>query len=245
MNGLIHEGAAAIEGLRALPAALVVVRLRPPPFAGRLGQRQPAELARVHGRLQRPVGVGEARREDGAELHAVAVARLDDAVAALGRDLQRLLDDDVFAGVGRGDGRPQVGAARRRHDDGVNVRPGQGRGQVRIRRTIETKIGGDLAGVVGVAADQRGDTGAGNFRQGAGVEAGDHADADDDKTEVVFPCVRHGGPLRVISPAPSETARSPARRIAGRSAPSQSRWRKPGRDTPSPARSERGAALTC
>ncbi len=132
-------------------------------------------------------------------LHAVAVARLNDAVAALGRDLQRLLDDDVLAGVGGGDGRLQVGAARRRHDDGLHVRPGQGRGQVGEARAIEAEVGGEFAGVVEVAADQRGDTGAGNFRQGAGVEAGDHAAADDGKAEIVFPCVRHGGPLRVTS----------------------------------------------
>src|SRR5205823_1696482 len=71
----------------AAPAALVVVLLRPPPLAGRLAQRQSAEPPGVHGGLQRQVRVGEARREDGAELGAVLIAGVDDGVAALDRDL--------------------------------------------------------------------------------------------------------------------------------------------------------------
>ena len=99
MDGLVHQGAAAVERLGALPAALVVVRLRPPPFARRFAERQPAETARLDGRFQRSVGVAETRGKDGAELDAVPIAGLDDLVAALGGDLQRLLDDDVLAGL--------------------------------------------------------------------------------------------------------------------------------------------------
>ena len=86
VDGLVHQSPAAVERLGPLPAALVVVRLRPPPLAGRLAEGDAAELAGLDGPLQGDVGVGEARREDGAQLNAVAVARLDDAVAALQGD---------------------------------------------------------------------------------------------------------------------------------------------------------------
>ena len=156
VDGLVHQGAAAVERLRALPAALVVVRLRPPPFAGRLAQRQPAEAAGLDGLPSAP---GWRRRSaTGRWCRActpLLVAGLDDAVAALQRDFQRLLDDDVLAGLRRGDGRLQVRAARRGDDDDVDVRPGQHRVEVgRRRRSRQSELVGHLLGVGGAAADQ-------------------------------------------------------------------------------------------
>ncbi len=68
VDRLIHQGAAAVERLRALPAALVVVRLAAATICRSSRPASAGRTAAVHGRLERPVGVAEARREDGAEL---------------------------------------------------------------------------------------------------------------------------------------------------------------------------------
>src|SRR5215831_688108 len=111
MDGLVHERPAAVQSLGSAPAALVVVRLWPPPLAGRLAESQPAKPAGFYRRLQRSVGIGEARGKDRAQLDAMAVARLDDAVTAFQGDFERLLDNHVLAGLGGGHGRLHVGAA--------------------------------------------------------------------------------------------------------------------------------------
>ncbi len=187
MDCLIHHGAAAVKRLRSLPTALVVIGLRSPPFARRFRQREPAELSSIHRGLEGQVGVAETRREDGAELYTVAVASLDNAVAALGRDFQRLLNDHVLSRIGGGNGRFQVGAARRRDNDGLYVRPGQRGGEVRCDGAIKIEVHRHLAGVVGVAADQGGDVGAGNFGNRAGVEARDHAATDNAEAQILVP----------------------------------------------------------
>src|SRR5262249_9654638 len=90
VDRLGHPRAAAVECLGPLPPALVVVLLRAPPFAGRLAESEPAKAAGVNGLLQFNVRVAEARGKDRAKLHAGAIAGLDDPVAALRRDFERL-----------------------------------------------------------------------------------------------------------------------------------------------------------
>src|SRR5438874_13796724 len=53
MDGLVHERAAAIEGLGAFPATFVVILLRAPPFDRGFGEPQPAEAPLIHGLLAR------------------------------------------------------------------------------------------------------------------------------------------------------------------------------------------------
>jgi hypothetical protein len=177
VDGLVHQGAAAVERFGPLPAALVIILLRAPPFTGRFAQRQPSEAPGVHGGLEGAVGVAEARGEDGAELDPVGLTGFDDAIAALRGDLQRLLDHDMLAGFGGGDGGLQVSAARRGHDDDLHVGPGQGGTQVRGTKAVQRQLGSQLLGAGQLAPDQGGDARAGHLGQGAGVEACDHAAA--------------------------------------------------------------------
>ena len=117
-------------------------------------------------------------------LTPLLVAGVDDAVAALGGDLQRLLDDDVLAGLRGGDGRLQVGAARRGDDDDVHVGPGQDGGQVgdnvarrgRVRRPAS-------AALARLRLTRATSASTGHLGQGAGVKAGDHAAADDGEAD--------------------------------------------------------------
>src|SRR5262249_48043261 len=146
------------------------------------------------GRLEGAVGVAEARRKDGTQLDAVAVARLDDAVAALRGDLHRLLDDDVLARLGGGDGRLQVGAAGRADDDHVHVRPGQGGGQVRGGGGgVQPLFVGHRLGAARNAVEEGDEPGPGHVGEGAGVEAGDHPATDDSAAQrFVGVCHRRG-----------------------------------------------------
>ena len=62
VDGLVHQGPAAVEGLRALPAALVVVGLVPPPGAIGHAEGEPAEPALVDGILEEPARSSVNRR---------------------------------------------------------------------------------------------------------------------------------------------------------------------------------------
>src|SRR5207244_9602814 len=108
VHNLMHERPAAIERARAAPAAAIVILLRAPPLPGRFAEREPAETTRVHRPLEFDVGVAEARRENRAQLNSVALTGLDDPIAALRRDFERLFDDDVLAGIRRGHGGIQM-----------------------------------------------------------------------------------------------------------------------------------------
>src|SRR5262249_46144187 len=157
----------------------------------RLAQRQPAEAAGVDGRLEGPVGVAEARREDGAQLHAVVVAGPDDAVAAFGRDLQRLLDHDVLAGPGGRHRRLEVRPRRRGDDDDVHVLALEDGGEVGVDGGGDADLLHELLGVGPAAADEGDEASTGNFLKGASVKPGDHTAAD--KGTVQFSlCGRHG-----------------------------------------------------
>jgi len=69
------------------------------------------------------VGRAEARRQDRRQKHVVFLACLDDPVAPFERDLQRLLDEQMFSGRRRRQRRLQMGSARRadRHDPNVVI----------------------------------------------------------------------------------------------------------------------------
>ena len=63
VDGLVHEGAAAVEGPGAAPGAAVVVLLRAVPLHVGVAEREPAEAAGVDGLLHELRRVVEPRRE--------------------------------------------------------------------------------------------------------------------------------------------------------------------------------------
>jgi len=158
--------------------------MRPPPFARRLTQRHPSEATRIDRGLERPIGIAKARRKDGAQLHAGRIARLDDTVAALACDFQRLFDDDMFPRSRRGNGRLLMRAGRRRNDDDVNVFPLQHRRQVRIGLAGKLQLAANLSALA-VLRPQRGDPGPRHIGERASVKSSDHAAADNGATERV------------------------------------------------------------
>ena len=125
VNGLVHEGPAAVEFPGAAPRAAVVIGLAAIPLHVGVAEGQPPEASAVDRPLQLLAGVVEPRGEDGREHDARTAAGLDDLVAAAERDLQRLLDDHVLARPRGGDGRLLMGPAGRADGDDVDGRVGQ------------------------------------------------------------------------------------------------------------------------
>ncbi len=123
MNCLVHQRTAAIQFPGAAPGAAVVIRLRPEPFHLGIADGQLAETAAVDRTFQLQARVVKSAGKDGPQLDARFVAFLDDLVATLERNLQRLFDDHVLAGAGGCKGRLHVGAAGRadRHDVHVGI----------------------------------------------------------------------------------------------------------------------------
>ena len=111
VNGLVHEGAAAVEGHGSPPTSLVVILLGPPPFASRLAQRQSSEPASIDGSFESAIGIGETGGENRAQLDPIAFARLNNAVTAFQGDFKRFLDNDMLTRFGRGNGRLHVRTA--------------------------------------------------------------------------------------------------------------------------------------
>src|SRR5262249_55585554 len=74
----------------------------------------------------------KSRREDGRKLDVVLFARLNDRVASLERNLQRLFHDDMLAGVGGRDRRLHVSAAGCADRDNMDSSIGQHLVEVRV-----------------------------------------------------------------------------------------------------------------
>src|SRR5207245_1919372 len=120
-------------------------------------------------------GVGEPRGKDRAQLYPIAVARFNDSIAALQADFQRLLDDDVFAGRGRGDGGFHVRATGRGHDDDIHVAAFQCRGKRWIELAAEFVLGGEAFQGRGYRIHHGNDAGTVYLGQRLQMKSGDHS----------------------------------------------------------------------
>jgi hypothetical protein len=180
MDGLVHEGAAAVEGPRAAPRAAVVVLLGAVPLDISVAEGELAEASAVDGLLEQLRGIVETRGEDRAELDACFVAGLDDAVAFFQRHFERLLDDHVFAGLGGGNCRIHVSAAGRGDRHGVHRRIGE-----HLVERLVSAAGVFKAEGLGAARRRVGagdEFGAADVGERLGVKTTDHAGADDAKS---------------------------------------------------------------
>ena len=188
--------------------------LGPPPFAGRFAERhvgRSAALRLTVRLLQLHVGVAKSRGEDRAKLNVVLHAGVDDAIATFQRDLERLLDDDVFLRQGRRDGGFHVGPRRRGDDDNVHIRAFQDGVEIGRQIAGEIQLVLHLLGVRGAPAHQSDDLRVRYIGQGSRVESGDQSAANDGKTE-------HEVGLRVASePRSSEAGDFTATSLAGAS----------------------------
>ena len=78
VDGLVHQGAAAVQLPRAAPSAPVVIRLRPVPFHVRVAHDDPAKPAFLQGSPRRLVGRRKAALKDHSHLDALGLGSLDD-----------------------------------------------------------------------------------------------------------------------------------------------------------------------
>ena len=104
----VHAGPAAVHGLRPLPATRGVVGVVAEPGHVAREDRERAKAPSAGGGVQRLEARHEARLEDAAQLHAGLVAGVDHGVAALQRDLERLVAQDVDLPLRAGQGRLEV-----------------------------------------------------------------------------------------------------------------------------------------
>jgi hypothetical protein len=121
VDGLVHEGAAAVESPGSAPGPAVIILLRAEPLDVGVANGESAEAAGVNGAFQFVGGVVEAGLKNRGKLDAVFFAFADDAVALSQGDFERLFDDDVLAGAGGGQRGLQVSAARRGDRDGGDL----------------------------------------------------------------------------------------------------------------------------
>ncbi len=119
MDGLVDEGAAAIEGERAAPSRPTVVFRRAVPLDSPRGEDRAADRAGVDHLFQLDdVGL-EAVLEEHAELDAGAVGGGDERVGPGRRDVERFLDEDMQPATGRRDA--LLGVERGRAADGDEI----------------------------------------------------------------------------------------------------------------------------
>ena len=133
-------------------------------------------------------GLGTALQGHG-EPDAGVAAGGDHGVRVVGRERHRLLDQDVFAGAGGGDGLGGVRSARRADADGVHVGAGQERFVARLARDAELRGGRRRLGRIG-ARDVATSARPGRGRDGLRVVARDHARADDRDPELAHGVTR-------------------------------------------------------
>src|SRR5262249_47218762 len=101
----------------------------------------------------RQIGVCEAGREDGAQLDAVATASVDNRVATLQRNFQRLFDYDVLACFGRSHCRFHVRAAWRANDYNLDVAAREDGTEICLDIAGKTKFLGHFSSVCGGPAN--------------------------------------------------------------------------------------------
>ena len=218
VNRLVHQRAAAVQRLGAVPTVPVVAG-RPAPLDDGVAGDDVAEPALLESApdqqdvRERP-GLKHAGTED-----AGGVCRVDDAPAAVQRHLQRFLHEQVLAGGGGGKRRFQMSAGRRADADGIQVRVGQERVEVAERGAAVLLR--EPLGAGGVARQAGRQACGGDLRQRPGVHAGDQTGPDDAEAD-------RRGAFGIRHRA----ARSPAR---GMSRPPTAGYRRRGLPAPDPA----------
>ena len=181
MDTLVHHGAAAIESERTAPSGGIIIGLRAPPRN---------ERAR-HGQFTKPTGVergfkrngtgAKSARQDASDCDAGLSAGGGESIASGEGDLEGLLDDDVLAGLGAGEGRGEVVAAGRAEADDVNVRVSE----ERLRRLgkSDAVLGREVTSLTRGAVVSRDELHPGDLSESLRMELGDHAGSPDAETK--------------------------------------------------------------
>ena len=112
MDCLVHEGSTSVQLPGSAPGPAVIIFLRSEPFDIRVSNGETPKATSVDGTLEALGGFVKPRWENRAKCYASLLARCNDLVAAVERDLQGFLHDHMLAGLCRSHGRFQVGAAR-------------------------------------------------------------------------------------------------------------------------------------
>ena len=181
VDALVHHGATAIKGERPAPGSGVVIGLCAPPRDERAGERQLTEAARHQGRLESDRAGTEAAGQDPGDGHAGLGAGGGEFIATGEGDFERLLHDDMLAGLGAGEGRGEVIAAGRAEADDVDVRVCK----ERLGRLGEgdAVLGREVASLGGRAIIGRDELHVGDLGERLRMELGDHAGSPDAETE--------------------------------------------------------------
>ena len=213
VNGLIHQGATAVERLGALPPAIVVVSLGTPPFARRFRQGQPTKATSFNRRLQLTIGIAKTRWKDGTQQHTIAIARFDERVAPFHRDLERLFHNHMLARSRCHNTRFKMCPRWRGDNDHIHARLLHSLFEAGKNSQIGPPqlCGHFCRGICG-STHQTHQTGSSHLGQRARMEARDHAAPDDHKTQVT---VHRPSPLCcVITVIAIQAYRKPLKTVA-------------------------------
>jgi hypothetical protein len=183
VDGLVHDGAAAIQGQGALPAGVILPG--PVPLHVGAAQHEPAKPPGVEGGLEGARPGAEPGLEDGPDQDPGPLGGLEDGVDPRHGDLQGLFDDHVASGRDGLQGRFQVRAARGEDAHDMDVGTGKQGCQV-VGMERNAMAPGEGLSPARVEVDhprqahvvlraQRAD--------GLGVVVGDHACADQAETD--------------------------------------------------------------
>ena len=183
VHGLVHDRAAAVEGPGSAPVAGVVVALPAPPGVGGDGRGDGAEVPVPHGLLDLLGGAVEPVLGDDGDGLPGALLGVDDAVGRGQGDVDRLLHDDVLAGVQGRHRAVGVHAAGGADGDGVDVVAAQHR--VQVGGGLDAVPVGQLLRPGRVGVDDRDELGeVGQVGQRSCVGPADHAGADEGEPEL-------------------------------------------------------------
>jgi len=144
VNGLVHQRPTAVERTGPLPRIAVVV-VFPPPWDGSVTDGEVAESTFDHGVPDRLDDGIVPLLEDPSETDVRFRRRRDHLVDALGRYLQWFLTEDVDPAFGRFDGGLQVGPARCRDGEHVDVLTVEQLRRVRV--PVATELFGEFLSV--------------------------------------------------------------------------------------------------
>lgn len=132
VNRLIHQRTTPVKLPSPSPRSAVVVGLRAIPLHIGIADGQSAKAIFVDRLLNQLGGLVKTRWKNRRKYNTSFLARLDDLVAPLQSDLERLLDDNVLSSFRSGYGRFLMCTARRTDSHDVNIGIGQHRVKVVI-----------------------------------------------------------------------------------------------------------------
>ena len=173
VHALVHQGAAAVERMRATPARIAIVGRRPVPLDARVGENRRAEPSPVDERLHSLHVRLEPILEDDAERHARVGSRPNERIRARRRHIDRLLDEHVQAADGRRRAVIRVQAGGRANHHHVEGALREHLLEGIVRRAAVPR--GELLGARRVRRIDGGDFGAGQFAQRSCVRIADVA----------------------------------------------------------------------